>query len=47
LRHKKGSKNPLRNEVKTQRRKKQRCFEKTQMQNQVVKTQSMASHRRR
>jgi hypothetical protein len=29
------------------KKKKQRCFEKTQIQNQVAKTQNMASHRRR
>jgi hypothetical protein len=28
-------------------RKKQRCFEKTQVQNRVAKIQNMASHRRR
>jgi hypothetical protein len=46
-RHKKGSKNPLRSEQKPGGRKKQMCFEKTQIQNQVAKTQNMASHRRR
>jgi hypothetical protein len=27
--------------------KKQRCFEKMQIQNQIARTQNMASHRRR
>jgi hypothetical protein len=47
FRNKKGRKEPLRSEAKTRRRKKQRCFEKMQIQNHVAKTQNMASHRRR
>jgi hypothetical protein len=47
FRHKKWSKTLLRSETKTRRRKKQRCFEKTQIQNQVAKTKNMPLHRRR
>jgi hypothetical protein len=43
FRHKKGEKTPLRSEAKTEGEKEK----KTEIQNQVAKTQNMASHRRR